>query len=1381
MKALQKRLISFVMTLAMVLSVIPGVVVPVYAAEDYSVVTWDANFISDNFASELIDEVDGFYYDSEYSIATPGRYIKFEDGKFLASDPSSDGAPYLDIFASDGLVKVEITCEVRNVEDDTLVENPSLGDVYTKNGNVYTKNKDEWEDDFDHFYLRFEKTQYLKIDKIVFYFVPYTVTYDANGATSGTVPVDSNVYRCDSEYTVLGNTGNLKKDGYVFDGWRITSSWGDDNDVNPGSKWWINYWTKENQVLKAKWREMTADEKKAAEIASIAGSGTEADPFIIDTADKFNIYAKYDELKNPDASQPTYVSIAADFTMVYDASTNVINFNKDTYFVGSNTVTIENGLSLIFNEKCTVDGPRFVSTNETVQDPSQKGTLAGMNLVMKSGYIDNAIGVEFEMTGGSIGILTALGNNHISDGSVGLVLTKSGSNPVVEITGGTFTGNNEFSSLGAIYRIQNAGTITISGGKFLKSAIADKSTLEGYLAEGCEIEEDGNYYEVIKVDKTALIEKITEAEEFYETIKDNEAYTDLATALKTAIDAAKAVRDNDSATSQEVSDEVTALNEALQTAKAGIIEGSGIEEDPFIIDTASKFERYFKQASLKNPDAIQFTYVDIAADFTLDYKASRQLKYEKDTYFVGSHTATLGDHLTIYNEKTTIVDGPRFACNLARDPFEQGTLAAMELMLKDGYIGNALGAEFEMTDGNVGVLMGVGNSKISGGTVGLTVVMKNHSNSPDPTLEITGGTFTGIDGEYAEIGAIYHDSGTITISGGKFLKSAISNKNTLESYLAEGYKVIENGDYYEVVQAHVHDWTYAADGATITATCIDEVDECDITEGLTLTINAPTALEYDGNAKTATLSEGYNTTAFPGEYTITYEKDGSAIDAADVKNVGTYTAKVSVGDATASVEFTITAVDKTALINAITEAEEFYETIKDNEDYTDIANPLKAAIDTAKEVRDNDNVTKQQVIDATEALKTALAKAKADVKGALEAAEALAAAAKEAAKEAAKAALKEKYDGMKDSGDYDEEGLEELKKAYDDAVEAIDAATVADTQDEPKDNGPWKEEKAGEDALDAVKTKDQKAADAVKELIDALPNPNDVTTGDKDDIEAARKAYDDLTDNQKDKLPVDSKDKLEQDEKALADAEELEKAKEDAKKELEEHRNSKDDSKYEPECVDELDEAKTAGDAAIDDATSLEEVKEALNNAKAAIDAVPTKIEYSAIEGQGSNWEKGSTSGDKFVFKRNVNDGKTYEEFNGVLVDGKAIKSTDYTAESGSVIITLKPEFLEALSVGEHTLTAMFTDGEDVTVPFAVSEKNSQPDDKKDETKPDDKKDETKPDDKKDETKPSDQKNTAAKTGDENYIATYIMMFAAALLLAMALYTSKLYKRNHRM
>ncbi len=110
----------------------------------------------------------------------------------------------------------------------------------------------------------------------------------------------------------------------------------------------------------------------------------------------------------------------------------------------------------------------------------------------------------------------------------------------------------------------------------------------------------------------------------------------------------------------------------------------------------------------------------------------------------------------------------------------------------------------------------------------------------------------------------------------------------------------------------------------------------------------------------------------------------------------------------------------------------------------------------------------------------------------------------------------------------------------------------------------------------------------------------------------------------------------------------------------------------------------------------LTDDEEALKNAK---------IVYSAIEGSGSNWEKGSSSGDKFVFKRNVNDYKTFSQFTGISVDQIKVDVSNYTAEAGSVIIVLKPEYLETLSVGKHTLTAMFTDAEDVTVEFEVTAK----------------------------------------------------------------------------
>ena len=47
----------------------------------------------------------------------------------------------------------------------------------------------------------------------------FTVTYDGNGADSGTAPTDSNKYLSGASVTVLGNTGSLSKTGYIFNGW----------------------------------------------------------------------------------------------------------------------------------------------------------------------------------------------------------------------------------------------------------------------------------------------------------------------------------------------------------------------------------------------------------------------------------------------------------------------------------------------------------------------------------------------------------------------------------------------------------------------------------------------------------------------------------------------------------------------------------------------------------------------------------------------------------------------------------------------------------------------------------------------------------------------------------------------------------------------------------------------------------------------------------------------------------------------------------------------------------------------------------------------------------------------------------------------------------
>ena len=47
----------------------------------------------------------------------------------------------------------------------------------------------------------------------------YTVTYDGNGSTGGSVPIDTTNYEQGQTVTVLGNTGNLVETNYIFAGW----------------------------------------------------------------------------------------------------------------------------------------------------------------------------------------------------------------------------------------------------------------------------------------------------------------------------------------------------------------------------------------------------------------------------------------------------------------------------------------------------------------------------------------------------------------------------------------------------------------------------------------------------------------------------------------------------------------------------------------------------------------------------------------------------------------------------------------------------------------------------------------------------------------------------------------------------------------------------------------------------------------------------------------------------------------------------------------------------------------------------------------------------------------------------------------------------------
>lgn len=80
--------------------------------------------------------------------------------------------------------------------------------------------------------------------------------------------------------------------------------------------------------------------------------------------------------------------------------------------------------------------------------------------------------------------------------------------------------------------------------------------------------------------------------------------------------------------------------------------------------------------------------------------------------------------------------------------------------------------------------------------------------------------------------------------------------------------------------------------------------------------------------------------------------------------------------------------------------------------------------------------------------------------------------------------------------------------------------------------------------------------------------------------------------------------------------------------------------------------------------------------------------DYKIIEGANGTWTQNSDG--TLVFRANGD----FDKFTGVKVDGTLIDAKNYTAVSGSTVITLKADYLKTLSVGTHKLTVVYTDGE---------------------------------------------------------------------------------------
>lgn len=147
---------------------------------------------------------------------------------------------------------------------------------------------------------------------------------------------------------------------------------------------------------------------------------------------------------------------------------------------------------------------------------------------------------------------------------------------------------------------------------------------------------------------------------------------------------------------------------------------------------------------------------------------------------------------------------------------------------------------------------------------------------------------------------------------------------------------------------------------------------------------------------------------------------------------------------------------------------------------------------------------------------------------------------------------------------------------------------------------------------------------------------------------------------------------------------------------------------------------------------------------------------YKIIEGANGAWTQNSDG--TLTFRANGD----FSKFTGVKVDGTLIDAKNYTAKSGSTIITLKADYLKTLSVGAHNLTVVYTDGE-CSTNFEVKQAASE------QTKPTE-------GDKSDTTTPTGGKDTTSpQTGDNSNMLLWVALLfvSGAGVLGTTVYSKK--------
>ncbi len=169
----------------------------------------------------------------------------------------------------------------------------------------------------------------------------------------------------------------------------------------------------------------------------------------------------------------------------------------------------------------------------------------------------------------------------------------------------------------------------------------------------------------------------------------------------------------------------------------------------------------------------------------------------------------------------------------------------------------------------------------------------------------------------------------------------------------------------------------------------------------------------------------------------------------------------------------------------------------------------------------------------------------------------------------------------------------------------------------------------------------------------------------------------------------------------------------------------------------------------------------------------PGSVDYEILDGANTSWEQNSDG------SLSIRGSGAISKFVGVKFDGNLVDVKNYTVKEGSTIVTLKADYLNTLSVGNHTFEIIWTDGT-ASTRFTVSKSDSGSAEPKDNDGNNGKNDNTNntpataPEDKNNNGTSGSQTDdnqqiTAPKTGDNSHTVLWISLLGVSLagLLSM--------------